>query len=154
MKETKVSKQQHLYKVRVFKDFDFPSFSIDKENRLQDLFSKSLDEVGENFHKGERYFDFEVMHVLPFTFTREVERVNTERASYDFNFFIREIAMNDLEAKYGKLDYDSNPTIFDRRTRNNGEIDPHSPFNLKADVEEYYLERVRHYCSILENKMV
>lgn len=154
MKETKDNNQK-LYKIRIYKDFEFPSFSIDSNNKLEDLYTKSIEEVEENFHGGEEgYFELEVTHILPFELKKDLQRVNTERAMYDYNFFIREIAINDLETKYGKLDYEANPTIFDRRTRNNGEIDTHSSYGLKSEIENYYIERVKHYCTVLENKMI
>jgi hypothetical protein len=154
MKGTKDNNQK-LYKVRIYKDFEFPSFSIDQNNKLQDLCLKSLEEVEENFHKDDDYFEIEVVQELPFVFNKEVGRIDDNRIRFDINFFIREIAINDLEAKFGKLDYKSNPDIFDRRTRNDGTgIDENSPYHLKEEVDKYYGERVKHYCAVIENKLI
>jgi len=154
MKETKDSSQK-LYKIRIFKDFEFPSFSISADNTLYDLYVQSLDELRENFN-GENYFELEVKQILPFKFTREVEEEERGEPGVikDYRFLIKEIAIRDVEDKFGKLDYNSNPSIFDRRTRNDGSgLDIHSPYYPKVEVDAYYSERVKHYYEIIENKL-
>lgn len=155
MNETKDNSGQRLYRVRIYKDFDIPSFSVDENNKLSDLYTKSLEEVIENSHDNRNYFDFEILHVMPFAFKKELPKDLDNRWRNDFNFFIREIAINDLEAKFGKLDYKINPSIFDKRTKNDGNgVDPYSPYNLKTELEDYFSERVKHYISVLENKVI
>jgi len=154
MKETKDKKKdnnQKLYKVRIYKDFEFPSFSINANNTMEDLYIKSLEEVNDNFSR-ENYFELDILQVLPFTLEKPLPEDEDRR---DFNFFIREIALHDLEAKYGKLEYKTNPSVFDKRTRNDGTgIDPECPYKLKTEVENFFHERAQHYLNILKNKLV
>ena len=56
MKEAKKNNQQ-IYRVRVYKDFDYPSFSIDKNKRLEDISYKAMEEVKESIHN-TNYFNF------------------------------------------------------------------------------------------------
>lgn len=148
MKE--VPNNQKLIKVRVYKDFEFPSFSINQDNSLEDLYHKSLEEVEDNFQE-EGYFQIEIIQTLPFTLKKDQEHQKT--MGHNFGFFIREIALADLAAKYGEINYERNPEIFDRRTRNNGEgAVEDSPYNLKEEVEQFYSDRVSYYLKALENK--
>lgn len=157
MKETKKDNitNQKLYRIRIYKDFEFPSFSINQDNTIADLLNKSMEELSENYSaESYDYFDHELIQVMPFSLEKELPKLSS-RFNTNFNFAIREIAINDVEQKYGKLNYESNPSIFDKRTKSNGEsIDPRSPYHLKGEVEDYYSERVQHYANILENKLL
>lgn len=154
MKETKDKNKengQKLYKIRLYKDFEFPSFSISPSNTLEDLYIKSLEELNDNFNR-ENYFSLEISQILPFTLEKPLPKDEDRR---DFNFFVREIALYDLESRYGKLEYKTNPKVFDRRTKNDGMgVDPESPYKLKVEVENYFHERVQHYFNILKNIVV
>lgn len=142
---------QKLYKIRIYKDFEFPSFSINQENTLLDLYDKSLEEVHDNL-KTEDYFELEVTQTLPFTLKRE-EEPNKMKSS--LKFFIKEVAIRDLETKYGELDYEKNPSIYDKRTRNNGRgADADSPYYLKTEVEDYFSMKVNYYSEIFLNRNI
>ncbi len=153
MKETKDNNQK-LFKIRVFKDFEFPSFSIEKDNTMQDLYNKSMEELRENYNNNNNYFEYELVQVTPFVLRKEPENLSVNWNN-NFNFFIRELAINELEEKYGKIDYKTNPDIFDKRTRNHGNgVDQDSPYHLKAEIEDFFSNRVNHYVNLFENKLI
>lgn len=153
---------QIIYNVRIYKDFQFPSFSIDKQNSLQDLFTKSLQEVSENYNN-PNYFELELKQELPFS-VKTIERLEQKlelQRNTDVSFLIRELCINDTETKYGVLDPSQNPKIYNYRKRQEGEsgdayalLKATSYPKLLPEVEEFYLNRYNHYREVLEPKIV
>lgn len=151
MKEQKKSDStQQIYRVRVYKDFDFPSFSINHRNRLEDLTYNALEEVKESAHRGER-FECEIINVLPFSLeaSEELEKMEKNKAS-DLNFFIREIALNDTQEVYGELNFDKNPNLFVKVQDDKLSV----RFNLKPEIETHFIKRMQILSKIAENKVV
>lgn len=135
MKGKEKSSTQQIYKVRMYRDFSFPSFSVNKNNTLEDLTYKAMEEVKENY-RNERFFNFEIINVLPFTLKTEIEEIS---GNMDYDFFIKEIALEDTREKYGEIDYEKNPDIFELGTKSDTSV----TYNLKPKIEDYFLERLR-----------
>lgn len=149
--------KQTIYKIRFYKDFEFPSFSIDKNNTLADLHNKSIEEVKENINNEniDSYFNTEVTSILPFEIKINIPNFQIDSIPKDISYFIREFALADLEEKYGPLDFEKNPNIFDKRTKNKyGYIIENSPYVLKNNIENFYIERVEKYLNIYNIKSV
>ena len=144
--ETKKNNQQHIYRVRAYRDFDYPSFSINKVNKLEDISYKALDEMKENSDT-PNYFNFEIINVLPFSLRVSVEDT-TENMDYDF--FIREISLAATREKYGELNYETNPKIFEKE----GETDLSVAFHILEEVENYYVNQVKKYTELIRNKKI
>jgi len=140
------SKNQQIYRVRVYRNFDFPSFSVDKNNTLEDITFKAREEVREN-HENPDYFKCEIINVLPFSLKTEVEET-TQNSDYDF--FIREIALESVKDKYGDISYESNPSIYEKRDESAVSV----TLYLKPEIELYYLEQVRKFTNVIRNKTV
>ncbi len=147
MKEQKKSESgQQIYRVRAYKDFDFPSFSINHRNRLEDLTYNALQELKDFAHTGEN-FNFEIINVMPFSLKTSVE--DTVK-NPDYNFFIREIALQETQDKFGELNFDVNPSLF-IKVQDEPTI---VKFNLKPEIENYFVERIQTLNRVLENKVV
>ena len=148
MKEQKNSKgsNQQIYRIRVFKDFDIPSFSVDKRNLLSDLSYRSLEEVRENFQHPE-YFNFEVINVMPFTLKTEI---NETTGNADYDFFIREIALDATREKFGELNYEKNPDLFEKREETATSV----TFHLREDVEHFYVRQLQRISNLLNTKRI
>lgn len=145
MKEEKKNSQQ-IYKIRVYKDFDFPSFSIDKNNLLSDLSFKCIEEVKENSHNNE-FFNFEIVNILPFSLGNEIEEIT---GNMDYDFFIKEIALESTRENFGDLDYETNPKIFEKVNKTDVSV----TFNLKPEVENFFIKQVRKYASLFNSKKI
>ncbi len=143
MKEKEKSNQQ-IYRVRVYKDFDFPSFSINKSNRLADVSYMAMEEIRNN-SQDQSYFNFEIINVLPFTLrTQIVETTNNS----DYDFFIREVALQKITSLYGEIDYEKNPDIFIKTSDTGTSVS----FNLRLDIEDIYLKEVRNLTNMINIK--
>ena len=125
MKEEKKNSQQ-IYKIRVYKDFDFPSFSIDKNNE---------------------FFNFEIVNILPFSLGNEIEEIT---GNMDYDFFIKEIALESTRENFGDLDYETNPKIFEKVNKTDVSV----TFNLKPEVENFFIKQVRKYASLFNSKKI
>ena len=145
MKEEKKNSQQ-IYKIRVYKDFDFPSFSIDKNNLLSDLSFKCIEEVKENSDNNE-FFNFEIVNILPFSLGNEIEEIT---GNMDYDFFIKEIALESTRENFGDLDYETNPKIFEKVNKTDVSV----TFNLKPEVENFFIKQVRKYASLFNSKKI
>lgn len=129
---------QSIYKIKIYKEFEFPSFSIDSNNKLSDLYVKSLENINENLNT-ENYFEVVIENILPFKFqdkTIEKGEINNT------NFLIKEFCIADTEEKYGKLNMDLNPNIFT------------STGTLIKEVENFYLSRNNFYNKIATEKLI
>lgn len=148
MKEQKNNKgtNQQIYRIRVFKDFDIPSFSVDKKNLLSDLSYRSLEEVRENFQHPE-YFNFEVINVMPFTLKTEV---NETTGNADYDFFIREVALDATREKFGELNYEKNPSLFEKREETPTTV----TFHLREDIELFYVKQLQRISNLLNTKRI
>jgi len=150
MKETTKtdSKGQQIYRVRVYKDFDFPSFSINKNNRLEDVSYKALAEARENIlNSNEDYLNFEIINILPFSLKTKIE--DTTRNT-DYDFFIREIALESLRSKYGEVSHETNPSLFVKVAESPTQV----IYNLIEEAEAFYHKEVKRYTVALNNKLI
>lgn len=159
MEKTAINKpiSQVLYKVRVYKDFEFPSFSIDKNQHIADLYSKSLEEVSENFDKDENYFQMELTQIVPFSIKeiqKKEEEMRGRKVGVDYNLLIGILSTGAFEKKYGVINYETNPDIYDQKIKNNGSIDGYAPYALKPEVERYYLDTYKYYSNLIRNKFM
>lgn len=150
MKEQKKNNPQQIYRVRVYKDFDFPSFSINHRNRLEDLTYNALEEIRESAHRGER-FECEIINVLPFSLnaSEDLEKIEKNKSS-DLTFFIREVALNDTQEKFGELNFDKNPSLFVKVQDDKLSV----RFNLKPEIEDYFVKKIQNLSKLFENKTV
>lgn len=148
MKENKKSAKssQEIYRLRVYKDFEYPSFSIDKNNRLEDASYKALEDVRENSENPD-YFKCEITHVLPFTLKSNIEEIES---STDYDFFIREIALENTREKFGEINYETNPSIYEAISKTDTSVTLH----LIPEVEEFYITQVRKYATLIKNKKI
>lgn len=151
MKEQKKNESsQQIYRVRVYKDFDFPSFSINHRNRLEDLTYNALEEVKEHAHRGE-HFKCEIINILPFSLKASEELENLEKNRFtDLNFFIREVALNDTQETYGELNFDKNPNLFIKTQDDKLTV----KFSLKPEIETFFINRIQTLSRLFENKTV
>lgn len=146
----KEKNDQKIYRVRVYKDFDYPSFSIDKNNKLQDLSYKIIEDLHENINHNanlDTYFNFEILQVLPFSLNHQIEET-TNNTNYDF--FIREIALDILQQKYGEINYAKNPDIFEMSKKTDTEV----VFTLKPEIEDHYVTMVKKMTKMINEKSV
>lgn len=152
MKEEKKSNQkeekttQQIYRVRVYKDFDYPSFSINKLNKLEDVSFKAMEEMRENYDN-PNYFNFEIINILPFSLKTEITETTGD---VDYDFFIREISLEAVREKYGEISYETNPKIFQKIS----ETDTSVTYNLIAEVEAYYIIQIKRYTDLIRHKKI
>lgn len=151
MKEQKKNDStQQIYRVRVYKDFDFPSFSINHRNRLEDLTYNALEEIKEYVHRGEQ-MQFELINVLPFSLENAEKLEGQEKKhNFNYNFFIREIAINDTQATYGELNFEKNPDLFVKVQDDKLTV----KFSLKPEIEAFFVNRIQTLHRLFENKTI
>lgn len=150
IKTTDEETPQILYNIRVYKDFQFPSFCIDKNNHLSDLYTKSLQELAENFQT-EGYFNLEIKQKLPFSIkTLEgLQNPGPINGPIDVNFLVNELALKETESKYGVFDYKKNPSIYQNVEKGS----PYTP-NILPEVEKYFVDRYSYFLSIIGPKLI
>ena len=149
MKEQK-SNEQQIYRVRVYKDFDFPSFSIDHRRKLEDLAYNAIEEMKESSHRGEN-LNVEVINVLPFSLKIPEEVIQKEKQrSGDLNFFIREVALNETQIKFGELNFDKNPSLFTKVSDKTISV----RFRVNPEIEEFFVDKIQNLSMLFENKIV
>lgn len=145
MKEGKKSNQQ-IYKIRLYKEFSFPSFSIDKNNTLADVTHRALEELKDNLQNPE-YFQVEITNILPFTLKSDFQE---STGNMDYDFFVRELAINDTKERYGELDYDKNPKIFEKGNQTQSSV----TYNVLPEVEDFFVKKLKKYISLFDCKKI
>lgn len=146
MKEEKKNSNQQLYRVRLYKDFDFPSFSVSRDNRLEDMAYGALEEMKENY-KNTGYFNLELINVLPFSLKTEVTET-TNNTNYDF--LIREISLENTKEKYGSLEYKDNPKNFSVVSKSDTSV----TLCLLPEIEDYFIKQIKKYTNLVKTRTV
>jgi hypothetical protein len=133
---------QKIYKVRIYKDFYFPSFSVNKNAPLGELTLNAIDEIKENF-EDEGYFEAEVLDILPFNFREEAAIPELKIGT---GTLIRELAFSIMEQKYGKLDPTVNKDLFEEINDLRGDM--RIQFYLRGDIEKEYSKLLNTFYNI------
>lgn len=142
---------QKMYKVRLFRDFEFPAFSVNNSNVLEDLTYKSLDEVGENFQQ-ENYFQIEVDQDLPFILNKKLAKI--KGGNRHANFIVKEISLIETELKFGELDYVKNPHLFQVSEEfGDNLVESGIKLYVTDEIEQFFTSKVNLYSKSLQTKI-
>jgi hypothetical protein len=163
MSRNKQSKQK-IYKVTLSKTFQFPSCVINESNKLVDLQAKAIADMVEDFGKNPEEisldgFSINIESELPFAIRNSREeskkglnlRIDNGRVS--ISYIITELATHEIEQKYGKLDHEENPGIFDVDFENVDEGEEPIYF-LKNNIETEFEDLKQKYWAIIENRVI
>jgi hypothetical protein len=153
----KPESKQKVYKITLSKVFTYPSCVINEKNPLEDLHQKAVQDFLEKASSGNYNtsdFDIKLEAELPFSIRNKKTKDEQDTAvgSYTAGFIIKELAAYDFEQKYGAMDMESNPDIFefiDEQRDVNGDVVAEEDYYLKEEAEEYLNDRVRHYSDII-----
>jgi hypothetical protein len=150
MKEDKKFRKQKIYRLRIYKDFEFPSFSINKHNKLKDLSQAALETLKENSKNDnmDDYFSFEIIQELPFSIREE--EVIPSTGNIDYDYIVREIALEHTKEKYGELDPQINPSLFKVSEKTSISI----TYNLIREIEIFYITQIQKYNTLIADKIV
>lgn len=176
-KEKKVP--QRKYRVTITKSFEYPSCVIDSNNKKQDIFQKAGADFLEFIARAHIHLDDFSLNLesdLPFRIRNAKESDDIESSRQNtasMEHYLREFCIADVEAKYGRLDPISNPSIYVQEEKFIIERDEDDDYNeddegrhddepqsrdesnyyLTNEVARYWDARYDHYYKIIRNRV-
>lgn len=141
LKEKKTN--QKLYKYRIYKDFEMPSFAIDNGDIDYNLMDQAYKEVQEN-SKNRDYFQGEIIDVVPFTTNKYP---NMLKEKFNYSKLVKALTLEEIQKEYGELDFDKNPDLFEREEKDGFRV----TFNLKDEIQDKMYDLNQKYNQIAKN---
>lgn len=141
LKEKKTN--QKLYKYRIYKDFEMPSFAIDSGDIDYNLMDQAYREVWEN-SKNRDYFQGEIVDVIPFTTNKYP---NMLKEKFNYSKLVKALTLEEIQKEYGELDFDKNPDLFEREEKDGFRV----TFNLKDEIQDKMYDLNQKYNQIAKN---
>ena len=141
LKEKKTN--QKLYKYRIYKDFEMPSFAIDSGDIDYNLMDQAYKEVQEN-SKNRDYFQGEIIDVVPFTTNKYP---NMLKEKFNYSKLVKALTLEEIQKEYGELDFDKNPDLFEREEKDGFRV----TFNLKDEIQDKMYDLNQKYNQIAKN---
>lgn len=141
LKEKKTN--QKLYKYRIYKDFEMPSFAIDNGDIDYNLMDQAYKEVQEN-SKNRDYFQGEIIDVVPFTTNKYP---NMLKEKFNYSKLVKALILEEIQKEYGELDFDKNPDLFEREEKDGFRV----TFNLKDEIQDKMYDLNQKYNQIAKN---
>ena len=141
LKEKKTN--QKLYKYRIYKDFEMPSFAIDNGDIDYNLMDQAYKEVQEN-SKNRDYFQGEIVDVVPFTTNKYP---NMLKEKFNYSKLVKALTLEEIQKEYGELDFDKNPDLFEREEKDGFRV----TFNLKDEIQDKMYDLNQKYNQIAKN---
>lgn len=134
---------QKLYKYRIYRDFEMPSFAIDNEDIDYNLMDQAYREVLEN-SKNRDYFQGEIVDVIPFTTNKYPNMLNEK---FNYSKLVKALTLDEIQKEYGELDFDKNPDLFEREEKDGFRV----TFNLKDEIQDKMYDLNQKYNQIAKN---
>jgi hypothetical protein len=152
-----VNSKKKVFKVILSKTFEYPACSVDERDTLYDLHQKAVSDFLEKAASGKcnpRDFDIRLDQELPFKVRRQHELTKEERRKDSFNgdWFIRQLVEYEMEEKYGPLDHEANPSIYDIVEPEDDDDDVQ--IYLKEEIEVEMNNLLDRYYKILRGKFL
>jgi len=151
-----------LVRVKVYKTFDYPKSMLSKKYPTEDAIDKSrtdmqifVDEMLNNNHErlNHSHFLYEATEELGYSFRNRDILTNKDNKVVCLNKAARVLATHIIENKYGPLNRDENPNIYEvvpEVRDNRGNLLREETIYMKAQIEQELYNEYNRFTSVLD----